>query len=211
MSKPKKFQKRLEIEILMDQIISLEKNQSISTSNTLQAELITESSKVRGNYNSLIINKTHLDAAKELKNNKSIVIRKADKSNIYVIINSEDYFEKLNKIIHDKNKFIKINKNPIDEIKNKINKVIDHINSINQKDNHLKKIIGDFEPGYLYGNVKNHKSNHPLRPIISQIHTPTYNLAKYLNNLLKSFTPSQYIINSSHEFLQLLKTSKYRN
>ena len=30
----------------------------------------------------------------------------------------------------------------------------------------LLKIIGDYKPGYLYGTVKIHKPNHPLRPII---------------------------------------------
>ena len=39
----------------------------------------------------------------------------------------------------------------------------------------LKKIVGDYSPGYIYGNVKTHNEGEKLRPIISQISAPTYN------------------------------------
>jgi len=43
---------------------------------------------------------------------------------------------------------------------------------------HFKKIVGEDKPGCLYGNVKVNKDGNPLRPIISQVPTPTYELAK---------------------------------
>ena len=46
-----------------------------------------------------------------------------------------------------------------------------------------------------------------MRPIISQIPTPSYRLAKKLNSLLSPFTPNDYSINSPAEFLSLIKGS----
>ena len=61
----------------------------------------------------------------------------------------------------------------------------------------------------MYGNPKIHKNitNPPLRPIISQIGTPTYEVAKNLNLLLKSYLPEKYSINSTDEFISLIKTT----
>ena len=71
----------------------------------------------------------------------------------------------------------------------------------------LSLLTGNYGLGYCYGNVKTHKPGNPLRPIISQIPTPTYHLAKRLNDLLTPFTPREYSLSSSTDFLDLLKGS----
>ena len=53
----------------------------------------------------------------------------------------------------------------------------------------LKKITGDYSPGYIYGNVKTHKPGEKIRPIISQISTPTYRVAKDLDQIIKKYLP----------------------
>ena len=68
----------------------------------------------------------------------------------------------------------------------------------------MPKIIGDFNPGYIYGNVKIHKPNNPLRPIISQVLTPTYKLAKAINKIISPFIPHQYTLKSTNDFIDLL-------
>ena len=69
------------------------------------------------------------------------------------------------------------------------------------------KLCGKFSPGYAYGNVKNHKPGNPLRPIISQIPTATYNIAKKLNEILTPYVPTAYTLTSANEFLELLRNS----
>ena len=59
---------------------------------------------------------------------------------------------------------------------------------------------------YIY-NVKIHKPNNPLRPIISQTPTPCYKLAKRLNELLKPFIPAKYSLSSVDEFIDILRTT----
>ena len=56
--------------------------------------------------------------------------------------------------------------------------------------------------------MKPHKPGNPLRPIISQIHTPTYRLAKRLNTLLKPYVPAQHSIESVEEFLDILRAKR---
>ena len=45
----------------------------------------------------------------------------------------------------------------------------------------------------------------PLRPIISNIRTATYELAKYLAQILKPLGQSQYTMKSSKSFIKTLK------
>ncbi|XP_076059477.1 uncharacterized protein LOC143036107 [Oratosquilla oratoria] len=62
-------------------------------------------------------------------------------------------------------------------------------------------------PGYLYGNVKTLEIGIPLRPIVSQIPTPTYQLAKRLNALLTPLDPADYCYRSSTEFLDCVNSA----
>ena len=105
------------------------------------------------------------------------MITRPDKGKGVVIVAKEEYINKMKEILSDRSKFKQIKSNPVDTLKKKANKLIDRLNAV-MGDIKLPKIIGDYKPGYIYGNVKTHKPGNPLRPIISQIPTPTYNLAK---------------------------------
>ena len=86
-------------------------------------------------------------------------------------------------ILSDTSKFEKITKDPTNALKLKVNKLIARNNSAS-KTIKLEKLSGDYNMGYCYGNVKTHKPGNKLRPIISQIPTPTYALAKKLCAIL---------------------------
>ena len=64
-------------------------------------------------------------------------------------------------------------------------------------------------PGKIYGTAKIHKvgtngkvDNLPIRPMISNIGTATYYLAKYLAHLLKPLSRSRYTVKNTKESLQ---------
>ena len=88
-----------------------------------------------------------------------------------MLLNKKDYFEKVEKVLTDTSKFKRVNKNPIASIKKKANTLIAALNS-KLGDIKLDILIGDFSPGYLYGNIETHKEGYLIRPIISQIGTP---------------------------------------
>ena len=202
-----KLHKKVELEVLYQNLINLESKNQITTSADLIDQLRCESTKHRyKKHNSLLT--PHLrTAAQNLRNNDKIVIRKADKSSLYVILNKEEYLTKLDSILKDTSKFKRITRNPIEKLQTDANKLIETLNAV-KNDLGISKIIGDFKPGYAYGNIKTHKEGNPIRPIISQIPTPTYNLAKRLNQIISQYIPNQYCLKSSADFIDLLQTNK---
>ena len=73
--------------------------------------------------------------------------------------------------------------------------------------------VNDFEklipvgskPGKLYGMAKVHMDQVPLRPVVSMVGTPEYNLAKYLDQLIKPYIPDTYLLRSTDDFMKRLK------
>ncbi|MEL6805942.1 MAG: hypothetical protein AAFO91_19435, partial [Bacteroidota bacterium] len=58
----------------------------------------------------------------------------------------------------------------------------------------------------LFSMAKVHKDGCPLRPVLSAINTPEYNLAKWLEQHLKPFVDDQHTVASSSEFVNQLHT-----
>lgn len=204
--KPDPLKKRLEIEVLLDNVLQLESSGKVQVSDSLQHELIAESNKNRGPYRSQLVNREMKDTAKKLRENNGITIRRADKTAAFVLLPTEIYHQKLENILNDESKFKKIRKNPIEDIKRDLNAVIKEVNEA-PGNIRLPEVKGDYEPGYIYGNIKTHKNGNPLRPIISQIPTPTYKVAKRLNTLLTPYVPDKYCLKSSADFLQSIRNS----
>ena len=85
-----------------------------------------------------------------------------------------------------------------------MNGTIERVNAVHGSER-LPMVTGDHDLGYIYWNVKTHKRGNPLRTIISQLPSPTYAIAKALNHILAPYIPSTYSLESSYEFLQVLK------
>ena len=71
-------------------------------------------------------------------------------------------------------------------------------------------------PGLYFGLAKVHKLQNnsndikdlPLRPVISNIGTATYEISKYLANLLQPIAKSEYTINSIKDFVEKIRSKK---
>ena len=118
-----------------------------------------------------------IQAGKELKNHPDIIVRKADKSNVPVVIDRTEYTQKLQNILNDQSKFKKLTRNPTQELKTRVNKLIYEANRCSSV-KLLQPIVGEFKPGHIFGTVKLNKNGNPIRPLISQIPTPNYETAK---------------------------------
>ena len=84
-----KLEKKTELELLYCNLLNLEKQNKITIEPDLANQLCSESTKHRYKYSKTIMTPELKTAAKELKDNKNIIIKKADKSSIYVIMNKK--------------------------------------------------------------------------------------------------------------------------
>ena len=67
-------------------------------------------------------------------------------------------------------------------------------------------------PGKFYGLPKTHKKDNPLRPIISNCDTSNYNVAKFLTNLLSSYSINdRSFVKDSFEFAGYIRQRKISN
>ena len=196
--------KRIEIECLIDNLLSLQNENKITLSPTIREDLIGESGRNRGSYRSQILTSEMKQAAKELREKEDIIIRRGDKSAVYVIMDKDVYMNKMDTILNNPAKFQRLQDDPTEEVKKNINK---QIKKANKSTKYFNTVIGDYGPGYSYGTVKTHKPGNPLRPIISQVTTPTYQVAKKLNSLLTPYVPTGRSVSSATEFIDLLRTA----
>ncbi|XP_068250232.1 uncharacterized protein [Palaemon carinicauda] len=206
-TRPRPTDKRREMELLIDSILNLQERGALQKTDAIQPLLLAEALTDRGRYRSGIVSKEMRAAAKELKRVAGVTVHRADKTAAFVLINTQEYHEKLDAILANLTKFERLTSNPGEDIKREANRTIEAINAATNAV-HLPIISGDFGPGYLYGNVKTHKQGNPLRPIISQCPTPTYQLAKRLYAILTQYVPDCYCVASSAEFLQRIKDAR---
>ena len=153
-----------------------------------------------------IIKKEDIHSLKKLAQDSSIIISRPDKGKGTVILNKTDYINKMNNIVNDSTKFIPVNTD-IFQLNRKLE---DSINSLLR--NFKNKNISAFEqcyvsgtqPGKLYGLPKVHKSNVPLRPVLSACNTATFKLAKNIVNILEPITYNDFSIKNSYAFVKEL-------
>ena len=59
--------------------------------------------------------------------------------------------------------------------------------------------------GKLYGLCKVHKSNYPMRHVVSMIGTPEYELAKFIDSIIKPNIPDTFMLKSTNDFIEKIK------
>jgi hypothetical protein len=114
-----------------------------------------------------------------------LTILPADKGNATVILNTTDYKQKIASLLDD-SAYKKLRKDPTDSIERT---TIQLLKKSSLPDDLRKQIqpAGSRAPR-LYGLLKIHKEGVPLRPIVSNIGAPTYQLAKHLTGFLNRLT-----------------------
>ena len=100
------------------------------------------------------------------------------------------------------------------KIQNKVNGLVKKwenkkfINNLLAKDLKTSNSV----PSRLYGLPKIHKEGNPIRPIVSYVGSPTYNLASFFSNVIsKNTTPPKSKIINSFELIQKLRTVSIPN
>ena len=161
-------------------------------------------------------------ALKNLKANKDIVIHKSDKGNSVVIVDRDAYLKRLSEMVNDESKFEKVDVAPDKDYnfmvkeKSVVDTLLSELVDKKSIDEYTRsKLSPDGpKPARLYGLPKIHKP--PVdglpkyRPIISQIGSATYNLAKFLLPFLEPLTTNQYTVRDTFHFVSMLDTKDHR-
>ena len=148
-------------------------------------------------------------ALKNIKNDQDLHITKADKSNMFVMMDKAQYDEKMNNLLSDTSTYTKLRSDPLDKVISFFNS---NLKSIFKNDKERCSSFTSYGSSlpYMYGLIKTHKQGNPIRPIISASGSITYKLSKYLVSLLSPIlgTISEaHLLNSVdlHERLNKIK------
>ena len=161
------------------------------------------------------ISEAEHNALLELASLDSVIIQKADKGNVIVLVNKKDYLDKMERLLSDTSKFKPMDfgnmNGDLRHLLDKETKVRNFLKELKDKNvisaqDFTKMVPVGSSPGVLYGLCKVHKKTPeghncpPFRPILSAIGTVSYNLAKFLVPLLEPITKNQYVCKDSFSF-----------
>ena len=158
------------------------------------------------------LNSDEVKALRNLTKQKDIIIQKAGKGNIVVILENKSYIEKMKELWSDTRKFQRLEIQPdkyLNFVINSQDKIKSILKSLRDKESltdMLYKKISPVRrcPGILYGQAKVQKpvinNCPPSSRILDAINTPSYKLAKFLVSILSSLTINEYTVKDSFAF-----------
>ena len=134
-----------------------------------------------------MLSKEEHDALAHLIAREDIIFCTADKGNSVVIMDKNDYINKLLSIVCDSTKFCELKDDPTDKRESRLQNFLYSLKKKGCLDVATYQQIRPTgsQPARLYGLPKTHKDGTPVRPIVSCLNTYTYELAKYLVRILQ--------------------------
>jgi len=158
--KPKPIDRQIEMEKLYMNIITKKDQQKISILNNDNLKTKLKCFGIKHSHdptgNPLTIGEKA--AAKSLRENSDIIIKRPDKGGGVVLMDTSSYSSKLRSLVNDKSKFVACDKKQSEVIKNKLNRIADTFKNNNWTIYHKIRRIGQFHNGHLYGLPKLHKN-----------------------------------------------------
>lgn len=142
-----------------------------------------------------------------------MIVTRADKGNITVALDKDDYFNKIEDLLKDKNTYITVKKDPIKKLTSCLRDLLTkwkNAGFISPSTYRVLNVSDSILPR-AYGLPKIHKPNCPFRLIVSSFNRPLYNLASFIHRILiKSFPTAHSHIKNSFELVKklILKLTK---
>ena len=134
---------------------------------------------------------------------EDIVILPADKGNVTVVLDRQEYQEKVDQMLKDPETYKPITRDP----SNKTEKVVRQ--SIKTQEANIKVNLSNTRLSRFVGYPKIHKEGVPLRPVIDSRESATYDLAKRLTRTIQPIIgkTEHHVKNSSH-LVDMLKETR---
>lgn len=140
-----------------------------------------------------------------LKSNPDILILKSDKGNKTIAMSKSDYNQKLSILLNDNTTYEIMPNDPTNKYQRTITRIVNKLENTLEISPAIKKILVTPYPiaPRFYAQPKVHKDQVPLRPIVSFINAPTYNLCKFLANIINQINfQSPFSIKNSFDFVE---------
>ncbi|XP_011859234.1 PREDICTED: uncharacterized protein LOC105556743, partial [Vollenhovia emeryi] len=136
--------------------------------------------------------KTTQETKTFFKSNPELLITKADKGNVTVIIHKTEYNKKMNDMLGDSETYSLVQRDPTNKILKNLTSLLTRWRDKNfiSQGQYRNMYASDGVLPRAYGLPKIHKPNIPLRIIVSSVYTPLYNIATFLQDILQQSLPS---------------------
>lgn len=148
---------------------------------------------------------------KFLRDNSHLKVLNADKGNIACVIDEEQYVQKMSDLVQDRNTYRIVDNDPTQTVERRSNALVKKLFDNNFISDGQRFRLNKYNSQLpkIYGNPKIHKTNHPLRPVVSCINGPTSNLAKLVDRVLKNFvTNSKFNLKNSKDLKRKISKLK---
>jgi len=126
-----------------------------------------------------------------IKNQPNLILTRADKGNVTVALDENEYILKIESMLQDQETYINIKNNPMNKITNLARGLLTRWknNKYISAETYKKIFCSDGILPRAYGLPKIHKNDNSYRIIISSIDSPLYQLAKYLHEIISGNIP----------------------
>jgi hypothetical protein len=144
---------------------------------------------------------------------KEFYIARSDKCNQTVILYKDDYLSGMRKLVDDRTSYVLTDRDITTEACNAVRslaKVMQERGYIDRT-GFLNLVINNAYAPRIYGLVKTHKAdvnrhNLKLRPVVSYIGSPLYNLSKYVGKIIRNSIKSKFNVKNSYEFNEFIRS-----
>lgn len=138
--------------------------------------------------------KIHEDCVSFLRKNKYIIIVKADKGGCTLAMLREDYNEKMTELLSDTSTYSPHNSNPAGSVEKTSNGLVASLAEEKIIDEQTRRSMVRYNThlARIYALPKIHKTDVPLRPIVSTIDCPSAALSKYMDKILRCLVHDKY-------------------
>ena len=163
-------------------------------------------------YSKIKVNDADRRIIEGLYKNEKITVLRQDKGRGVVILNKTDYIKKCETFLEGE-EFLSLSSDPTSSFQTRVQIILRKMKSKFTKEEYSRIYPSSSQPGLFFGLAKIHKiktekkdvKDLPLRPVISNIGTSTYQLSKFLASILAPLTKNDRNIESSKDFVNRLK------
>lgn len=136
---------------------------------------------------------------------KDVFYVKADKGNALVVLNKDDYYNRMERLLVD-NIYEQVNRNPLLGFAKEVKVILKDCNFLINEELRVELVVSNPVLPRLYGLPKLHKTGDAMRPIVSGINAPTYKISKWLvREFSKLIEPFSMAVKNNYEFIEEIK------